>query len=146
MRLSTRSRYGVRLMTRLAAAWGRGTMLLRDIARSEGISEKYLGQIVIPLRGAGLLTGQRGSGGGYLLARPPDQITLREVVETLEGDLSVVPCVDDPTSCSRFDVCATTMVWRQIAGDIRNRLASWTLADVAMEWRRRQKVGVNYEI
>ena len=136
----------MRLMTRLAAAWGRGSTLMRDVARAEGISEKYLGQIVIPLRGAGLVTGQRGSGGGYVLARAPDAITLREVVEVLEGDLSVVPCVDDPTACARFEHCGATTVWQQVAGDIRTRLSAWTLADLAAEWRGKQRVGSDYEI
>ena len=68
MRLSTRSRYGVRLMTRLALNHGKGATLMRDISRVEGISEKYLGQIIIPLRGAGLVSGRRGAGGGYTLS------------------------------------------------------------------------------
>ncbi len=146
MKLSTRSRYGVRLMTRLAAGWGRGATLMRDIARAEGISAKYLGQIVIPLRGAGLVSGQRGSGGGYVLGRAPDQITLREIVEVLEGDLSVVPCTADPASCKRFETCGATTLWQQVATDIRNRLSSWTLADLAAQWRGKQRVGADYEI
>ncbi len=136
----------MRLMTRLAASWGRGATLMRDIARAEGISAKYLGQIVIPLRGAGLVSGQRGSGGGYVLARAPERITLREIVEVLEGDLSVVPCVEDPGACKRYETCAATTLWQQIAGDIRDRLSAWTLADMTAQWRAKQRSGADYEI
>ena len=108
MKLSTRSRYGVRLMTRLAMNHAKGAVLMKDISRLEGISEKYLGQIIIPLRGAGLVTGRRGAGGGYTLNRKPSDITVRDIVEVLEGDISLVPCVGDPESCSRMGACAAT--------------------------------------
>ena len=119
MKLSTRSRYGVRLMTRLALNHGKGATLMRDISRIEGISEKYLGQIIIPLRGAGLVSGRRGAGGGYTLSRAPSEITVRDVVEVLEGDISLVPCTGDPSACSRRGACAATEVWQKLAGPWR---------------------------
>jgi DNA-binding IscR family transcriptional regulator len=81
-----------------------------------------------------------------VLARAPESISLREVVEVLEGDLSVVPCVDDPAACERFEHCGAATVWQQVAGDIRNRLSAWTLAELAAEWRGKQHVGADYEI
>ena len=137
MKLSTRSRYGVRLMTRLALNHGKGATLMRDISRVEGISEKYLGQIIIPLRGAGLVSGRRGAGGGYTLSRAPSEITVRDVVEVLEGDISLVPCTGDPAACSRRGACAATEVWQKLAGDMSRVLDSYTLKDLAAAARRK---------
>ncbi len=137
MKLSTRSRYGVRLMTRLALNHGKGATLMRDISRLEGISEKYLGQIIIPLRGAGLVAGRRGAGGGYTLTRKPSEITVRDIVEVLEGDISPVPCSVDPDACSRSGACAATVVWQRLARDMSRVLASYTLKDLANEARRK---------
>src|SRR5512136_749477 len=94
LQMSTRGRYGVRLMVALALNYGRGSSLLKDLARQEGISEKYLGQIVIPLKASGLLAAQRGAHGGYPLPRPPEAITVRDVLEAIEGAIAPVPCVD----------------------------------------------------
>ena len=101
--MSTRGRYGVRLMTALALRYGGGVVLLRDVARQEAISQKYLGQIVIPLRTAGLIVSQRGARGGYALARPPQSITAREVLEAIEGPLAVVPEAERSTACGAGD-------------------------------------------
>ena len=137
MKLSTRSRYGVRMMTRLALNHGKGATLMRDISRTEGISEKYLGQIIIPLRGAGLVSGRRGAGGGYTLTRTPSRITVRDIVEVLEGDISLVPCAGDPDACRRRGACAATAVWQRLAADMSRLLASYTLKDLADEARRK---------
>ncbi len=80
MKLSTRARYGTRLMLKLALRYGKGPVFLKDIARAEEISEKYLSQIIIPLKGAGLVRAFRGAHGGYTLARAPDRIKLKDIV------------------------------------------------------------------
>jgi Rrf2 family protein len=144
MKLSTRSRYGVRLMTRLALNADKGSMLMRDISRLEDISEKYLGQIIIPLRGAGLVAGRRGAGGGYTLTRKPSEITVRDIVEVLEGEISPVPCSCDPTACSRMGACAATVVWQRLARDMSRVLASYTLKDLANEVRRKASAAREY--
>ena len=82
-----------RLMVMLAENWGQGQTILRDIAKQEELSEKYLSLIVIPLRAAGLIQSVRGSQGGYMLARPPEEITMAEVVHVLEGNTCLVNCV-----------------------------------------------------
>ena len=146
MKLSTRSRYGVRLMTRLAMNHARGAVLMKDIARLEGISEKYLGQIIIPLRGAGLVSGRRGAGGGYTLNRKPADITVRDIVEVLEGDISLVPCVGDPASCPRVGACAATAVWKRLAADVAKALGAYTLKDLADEARRKSMDSSEYSI
>jgi Rrf2 family protein len=126
MKLSTRARYGVRLMLALAKNYGRGTLFLKDVAKSEEISEKYLGQIIIPLRGAGLVNSNRGAHGGYNLARSPGEITLRQIVEPLEGDC-LVDCLKNSSACSRVSTCASRDVWALLGGKISETLEGITL-------------------
>ena len=149
--LSTRSRYGVRLMAALALDWGRGSTLLRDISRREGISEKYLGQIVIPLKTAGLASAQRGSRGGYSLSRAPAEITVLEVVEAIEGPVAPAPCTAPEGSggeppCDRATACAASAVWRKLQGDIEAALSSFTLADLAAQARQFMPAVSSYSI
>jgi len=126
MKLSTRARYGVRLMLVLAGNYGQGSVYLKDIAKGEEISEKYLGQIIIPLRGAGLVNSSRGAHGGYMLAKSPAEITLRQIVEPLEGDC-LVDCVKNPAACTRVLTCATRDVWALLGGKITETLDAITL-------------------
>src|SRR4030042_540461 len=93
MKLSTRTRYGVRLMVALALNYGKDPVFLKDIAKGENISEKYLSLIIIPLRGVNLVNSVRGAHGGYNLSKEPSQITLKEIVDVLEGECSLVDCV-----------------------------------------------------
>lgn len=127
MKLSTRTRYGVRLMTVLAQNYGKGPVFLKDIAKGENISEKYLSLIIIPLRGVGLINSVRGAHGGYNLAKEPPQITLKEIVDVLEGDCSLVDCVKNPSSCSRVPICASHDIWENIGNKISEALSSITL-------------------
>ena len=140
--VSTRGRYGVRLMTALAMHYGKGIRLLRDLSRQEGISGKYLGQIVIPLRNAGLVVSQRGAHGGYALSRPPETITVKDVIEAIEGKITPVPCVGEEGACGRRKGCATTEVWRRLRDDMESSLSSFTLADLA---RRARNLGDRLE-
>ena len=158
LQLSTRGRYGVRFMVALAMNYGQGTSLLKDLARREGISEKYLGQIVIPLKASGLLAAQRGAHGGYSLARPPEAITVRDVVEAIEGAIAPVPCVDpeagagpaecgeDAGGCDRATTCVATRVWQKLRDDIRGSLSSFTLAALARQAREIEPPAVDYVI
>ena len=130
MRLSTRSRYGVRLMLALAVNKQKKPVFLKDIANSEEISEKYLSQIIIPLKGKGLVTTFRGAHGGYLLSRPASEISLREIIEPLEGDLSLVDCISNPDICDRSNSCATREVWDEMSSLLLNFLDTFTLEDL----------------
>jgi Rrf2 family protein len=130
MRLSTRSRYGVRLMLALAMNNGRKPLFLKDIARSEDISEKYLSQIIIPLKAHGLVNTFRGAHGGYLLGRPAEGITLKEIIEPLEGDLSLVDCVNNPSVCGRSTECVTRGIWNEMSTLLLDYLESLTLEDI----------------
>ncbi len=127
MKLSTRARYGVRLMVVLALNYGKGPVFLKDIAKIESISEKYLSLIIIPLKASGLVNSIRGAYGGYSLARDPSQVTMKEIVDVLEGDCSLVNCVKDPTACPRVPLCASHDMWAIIGGKISETLSSITL-------------------
>ena len=146
MHMSTRGRYGVRLMVALALNYGNGTALLREVARREGISEKYLGQIIIPLKSAGLVLSQRGSRGGYALGRPPGEITVKDVVEAIEGRIAAVLCVSDPEACARASSCVTTHVWKKLSEDIERSLSSFTLAALARQARELAAAEADYQI
>ncbi len=126
MRLSTRARYGVRLMLALARNYGKGPMYLRDIARMEEISQKYLSQLMIPLKEVGLVHSTRGAHGGYTLAKAPSQINFEEIVNILEGAY-LVDCVKNPSVCSRADVCTSRDVWAFLEEKISETLRTITL-------------------
>lgn len=130
MKLSTRARYGVRLMIDLALNYGQGPVLLKNIARRQDISEKYLGQLIIPLKTRGLVNSLRGAHGGYQLAKPPAKISLKEIVEALEGDVNVVECVKKPDVCDRVASCISRNIWRDLNEKISQILKSQTLADL----------------
>lgn len=139
MKLSTRSRYGVRFMTALACECGDKSLLLKDIAAGEEISGKYLSLIVIPLRAAGLIKSLRGAHGGYSLARSPRDITLCDIVEALEGETCLVRCVKEPTACNRATTCPTRDIWSVLGDRIRETLKSVTIADLALRKKKNNK-------
>lgn len=139
MKISTRGRYGLRIMIDLALHADDGLVLLRDIAARQEISEKYLWQIIVPLKSAGLVASVRGSHGGYRLARDPSLITLRDIVCTLEGPLSVVECVQYPEACSRSGACVSRDVWSEVSEKIQDILQSLTLADMVERSKGRDK-------
>lgn len=130
MKLSTRSRYGVRLMLTLAEHNGGGPVFLKDIARKEDISEKYLSLIVIPLRRAGLVESTRGAHGGYVLAKDPHEVTVCHIVDVLEGESGVVACLKNPQSCPRTPTCPSRDVWAALDEKIRETLDAVTLHDL----------------
>ncbi len=130
MRLSTRARYGTRLMVELALNYSKGLIFLKDIAEEEEISEKYLSHLVIPLKARGLISSSRGAHGGYRLAKHPVEITVKEIVQTLEGNISPVECVANPSICKRISTCKTHEVWDILDQKITETLNSITLSDL----------------
>ncbi|MEE9911226.1 MAG: Rrf2 family transcriptional regulator [Deltaproteobacteria bacterium] len=128
MKLSTRSRYGVRLMIALAAAGRDKSVFLKDIAASEDISGKYLSLIVIPLRAAGLIRSIRGARGGYVLAREPQDISLCDIVEAVEGKIDLVNCVKNPDVCPRAEACTARDTWTELSHTIREAMGGVNLA------------------
>ena len=131
MKLSTKGRYAARLMLDLAIHYGQGRILLKDIAHRQDISDKYLGQLIMPLKNAGLVQSIRGSHGGYILSRDPASITLKQVIEAVEGPLAIVECVDKPDLCTKSDSCVNRDVWAKLTADMIRTLESITLKDLA---------------
>lgn len=117
-------------MLNLALNYGKGALFLSSIADKEDISEKYLSQIIIPLKVKGLVNSVRGSHGGYMLAYNPGKITVKEIVETLEGNLNIVECLSNSSACKRVNFCVTRNVWSLLEQKIAHTLGSITLQDL----------------
>lgn len=130
MKLSTRSRYGTRMMLDLAEHYGKGAVHLADIARRQDLSVKYLEQIIRILKKARYVDSFRGPKGGHKLARPPEAITVGEVVALLEKSKSLVHCGQRPKSCRRSGSCRLAQVWAEAAEAMFDRLYRVTLADL----------------
>ncbi len=132
MLVSTRGRYGLRSMVDIAINATTGPVPLRAIAERQGISESYLEQVFALLRKAGLVKAVRGSYGGYVLTRPPDNITVGEIIHALEGPLVSVNCVTEgkEVSCDKKDTCHTQFFWKKLTDQINEVLSSTTLQDL----------------
>lgn len=137
MKLSTRGRYGVRLMLELALHYGEGPVLLRDIAERQGISEKYLWQLINPLKTTGLINSLRGAHGGYVLGREPESISLKEILRILEGSLCLVDCVDDPALCERSPTCISREIWGEASRGMQQTLEATTLATMVAKQKEK---------
>ena len=138
MKLSTKTRYGTQAMVDLALKYGAGPITAREIADEQQLSAKYLESLLAILGSAGLLRTVRGAKGGHILARPPDQITLRELFEVLEGSDGFVQCTSDPSLCERAGTCVTQEVWAEIHAASMSILQSITLDDMARRVRDKQ--------
>ena len=137
MKLSTKGRYAVRAMIDLACHAAESPVLIKDISEREGISNLYLKQLFVPLRVAGLIRTVRGANGGLILARPPLQIKLIEIIYCVEGSTAPVGCVDDAGICYRSDLCVTRDVWIKLKQAIDNVLESTTLQDLVDKRKRK---------
>lgn len=140
MKLSTRGRYGVRAMLELAMQSGKGPVPLRDLASRQEISAKYLEQLLIPLKGAGLVKSVRGARGGYLLSTDPSNISLYDIVRSLEGPLAPVECVQDAQYCDRVGGCTVHMVWGDMGQLLVNFLSRITLAEMVERQQEKDTV------
>lgn len=130
MKISTRGRYGLRALLELALNSAKGPVPLKNIARSQGISAKYLEQLFISLKGAGLVKSVRGALGGYMLAKQPSEINLYDILSVLEGDLNLVDCLGNPQICQRRDQCATRPIWEEMNLKVKKYLCGITLAEL----------------
>lgn len=130
MKVSSRFRYGLRLLVDLAANYQKGHVLLKDIAECENISKKYLEQIVITLRTAGLIGATRGSKGGYYLTKSPNKIKIAGIYKILEGSFAPVDCLDNANICTRVKKCPTRKIWSDLAKSIKKTFGNQMLADL----------------
>ena len=129
-------------MLELARSFGDEPVVMADLAEREDLSRKYLHTLLTGLRAAGLTRSVRGAGGGFVLARDPSEINLKEILHALEGSLCLVDCVEDARACDRASRCSAHGVWRELSDTIENKLGSMTLADViATEKERKSGAG-----
>jgi Rrf2 family protein len=133
-------------MLELALHFGEGPVLLKDIAERQAISEKYLWQLINPLKSMGLIKSIRGARGGYVLARDPAEINLREILRILEGSLCLVDCVDDPAACDRSESCITREIWSETSKNISQSLESMTLGKMVERHKNRGDGALGYSI
>ena len=131
MLVSTKGRYALRIMTDLAQNDNGEYTVLMDIARRQGISEKYLESIVALLTKAGLMSGQRGRGGGYRLSRDPADVSIGEIIRASEGPISPVACLrSGDMDCPKAEDCVTLPLWQELDRRMNDYLDSVTLADL----------------
>jgi Rrf2 family protein len=139
MKISTKIRYGARAMVELASHYGEGPIELKEIAKRENISLKYLEQVINPLRADGLVKAIRGAKGGYSLAKPPSEICLYDVIETLEGPLNLLECLHDTKACQKVSTCVTREVWKEVSDAMSKIFYSVTLEDMVNRKREKEK-------
>ena len=113
MKLSTKGRYGVKAMVDLAIHYGGSPVSIKSISQRQNISEYYLEQLFSSLRKAKLIKSIRGAQGGYILNRQPEDITVSDIIEVLEGPIEISDCLDGVT-CNNVDCCATRLLWKKI--------------------------------
>lgn len=135
MKISTKGRYALRLMLDLALHNTGEAVSLKDIAKRQGISDKYLEQIISVLNKAGYVRSVRGAQGGYLLKKAPEEYTVGMILRLTEGTLAPVSCVEDEENeCKREDSCVTVMVWKRLNAAINEVVDHITLADL-VDWQ-----------
>lgn len=135
MKISTKGRYALRLMLDLALNDSEKPVRIKEIASRQGISDKYLEQIISILNKAQFVRSVRGPQGGYLLMRKPEEYTVGMILRLTEGSMAPVDCIDEEIgSCNRMDNCATSLVWKKLNEAISDVIDHITLADL-VDWQ-----------
>mgnify|MGYP003573422949 CR=1 FL=1 len=145
MKLSSRTRYGMRAMLELALEFGNKPLQIKTISDREDISNKYLEQLIAMLKSTGLVRSIRGPRGGYMLAKPPSEIQIKDIFYTLEGPVTTAECLEHAEFCPRCTDCATRQIWGEIQDAILNVLKSRTLQDL-VDQSVKAKDAKNYQI
>jgi Rrf2 family protein len=130
LRLSTKGQYGVRAMYEIARGYGRGPITIKEISERQDVSVAYLEQILNTLRRAGIITSVKGPGGGYVLARDPDNISIGAILRELEGPVAITSCLDPKEGCMRVEGCVTHLLWKALGENIEAFLDKMTLQDL----------------
>ncbi|UCH23444.1 MAG: Rrf2 family transcriptional regulator [Deltaproteobacteria bacterium] len=133
MKLSTRSRYGTRLLVDLARYNDQAPIQISEISKRQDISVKYLEQLIRPLKKAGFVTSVRGAKGGHRLAKKPEQIKLGDIVRLFEAHSDLVDCVSSPEKCDLADDCRVRLAWKEANEVLYQKLDSFTIADLMKE-------------
>ena len=143
MKLSTKSRYGLRALFDMAYHSGNLPAQIKDISRRQQISPRYLEQIFQDLKSAGLLKSKRGPQGGYTLTKKPGDITVLDVVRATEGKLSLVDCEKNDDGCAFDNQCVTQKIWAEAGNRLNNYFAEVTLDDLCKDAK---ELGIEKEL
>ncbi|MGD9609574.1 MAG: Rrf2 family transcriptional regulator [Desulfovibrionaceae bacterium] len=142
MQLTTRSRYGLRMLLDIALHGEDGPVRIQDIAKRRNISVKYLEQLIRALKKAGFIQSKRGPKGGHVLATPPDQIKIGDVVRALESRPELTECVGNPDICIIANECVTRQIWLRATESIFRELDAIRLADLLEQSRKSELLGL----
>ena len=142
MKISTKGRYGLRILIDIATHDPDKPRMVRDIAESQQRSEKYISRLIIDLRRARLVRSVRGVKGGFFLARSPNEITLLDILETMEGTISIVDCVMAPEKCPRNSICGVRGIWQRLNEGIREQMRGITFAEILAEYTNGNSEGL----
>ena len=142
MKLSTRGRYGTRLMLELAKNYGKGPISVSDISRNLNIPFKYLEQLIIPLKKAALINSVRGPKGGHMLSRSPEEINLWHILTLLETNFSFVDCLTDDGACESVATCPIRPVWSKALKGMMDLFTETSLKDVLLSSEDSQEEGL----
>ena len=140
MKISTKSRYGIKAMLDLALHYKQGPTFVKDVAKRQKVSGRYLENLLTSLKVAGLVRSTRGTGGGFTLAKSPSQIRLSEIIQAMEGSLALVECVDTPEVCSDATLCVSRDVWVEMKRAMSGILESKTLQDLVEQQAEKEVV------
>ena len=139
MKINTRARYSIRLLCDIVKNGAESPVSLKDVSERQNISRRYLEQLAIPLRNAGLLRSVPGLHGGYRLAKPPSEIRLLDIIEAVDGPIRILDCLSEEPDCERVDVCETRGVWMEINDSITDILSNYTMEDLALAAARAEQ-------
>lgn len=133
MKLTTKTRYGTRLILDLALHYDQGAVQMSEISTRQNISVKYLEQLIRPLKKAGLVDSIRGPKGGHFLTEDPQKITLGQITRIFEGSVDLVECISDSEKCSKADACVVRTAWQLAAKALFNQLDAITIASLVAD-------------
>jgi Rrf2 family protein len=133
-------RYGARLLVDLGSHYGEGPVLLKEIVERQGVSKKYLEQILLPLKNAGIVRAVRGSRGGYSLVKNPKILKMIEIYRALEGTSPLTPCLEPGQACPHglAKSCPTRSLWKRLNTSMETVLTETTLEDLIRQWKRKR--------
>ncbi|MBK5246741.1 MAG: Rrf2 family transcriptional regulator [Peptostreptococcaceae bacterium] len=148
MKISTKGQYGLVALADMAIYGERDYINLKSISERQGISDKYLEQLFIHLKRSGIIESLRGAQGGYRLSRDADKISVKDVLNTLEGPLALVDCIVETKEerCNQFDCCVTRVLWQKIMEELNSITDAISLADLAKLFNEEQKGSNEYFI
>lgn len=133
MRISTKARYSLRGLLDLALHFESDPIQIHEIARRQGISERYLENLFTKLRSNGILTSIKGKGGGFMLAKKPEDIDIYSVFNAVEEDMALVACVETTDNCTKSTSCVTRNLWKKISDEMMTTLKNLSLKELIEE-------------